>query len=274
MPTTPASFDWVRRLVEQHTGNVLEDQKAYLVDSRLVPLARSAGLANVDELVSCLRSSRQPELEQQCIEAMLTHETSFFRDSHYFEALASDILPELIERRRSSGNLTIWCAACATGQEPYSLAMLIREQFSDLLTDWRLDFVASDLARPVIRQADEGYYSEVEIQRGLSPQRATRFFHQVDNRWVADQSLCDMIRFREVNLATELPPVSRVDLVLLRNVLIYMNEPTRLQVLQKVRHVLAPDGCLMLGATETLFDLDVAFSQNSGHVPTYRPSDD
>ncbi len=273
MPVTSASFDWVRHLVEQRAGNVLDDEKAYLVESRLAPIVESVGLASVDELVSRLRATHQPELERQCVEAMLTHETSFFRDPHYFDALASSILPELINRRLSTQRLTIWCAACAAGQEPYSLAMLIREQLADLLDGWQLDFVASDLARPVIKRSRDGHYSEVEIQRGLSPQRVSRFFHQADNRWVADESLQDMIRFREVNLVTEPPPVSRVDLVLLRNVLIYMNEPTRLHVLQKIQRVLAPDGCLMLGATETLFDLDVGFERNSGQVPTYRLSD-
>jgi chemotaxis protein methyltransferase CheR len=156
MPIASDSFDWVRRLVEQRAGNVLEDQKTYLVESRLTPIVAAAGLASVDELVSRLRTTHQPELERQCIEAMLTHETSFFRDSHYFEALASSFLPELIKRRHSSQHLTIWCAACAAGQEPYSLAMLIREQFADLLDDWQLDFVASDLARSVIKQSREG----------------------------------------------------------------------------------------------------------------------
>lgn len=270
MPTSPDSFAWVRRLVEEQTGNVLDDQKTYLVETRLTPIVEAEALTSVDELVHRLRTTRQPELERQCVEAILTHESSFFRDPHYFDALATSILPELIEQRRSTRRLTIWCAACAAGQEPYSLAMLIREQFAHLLDGWELDFVASDLARPVVARARRGHFSRVEIQRGLSPQRSARFFRQENDRWVADQSLQSMIRFRELNLHTDDPPLLGIDLVLLRNVLIYMNEPTRIQVLQRVRRAIAPDGCLILGATETLFDLDVGFERSPGQIPTYR----
>jgi chemotaxis protein methyltransferase CheR len=272
MPVSPASFDWVRRLVEERTGNLLEDQKSYLVETRLAPIVASEGLSSVDELANALRTRPRLELERQCVEAILTHESSFFRDPHYFEELASRLLPELIARRQSVRRLTIWCAACASGQEPYSLAMVIREQFGSLLNDWHLDFVASDLARPVIEQARGGHFSQVEIQRGLSPQRLARFFRQVNDRWVIESSLRDMIRFREVNLYTDDPPLQNIDLVLLRNVLIYMNEPTRILVLQRVQRALAPDGCLVLGATETPYGLDVGLDRNAGRVPTYRRS--
>lgn len=274
MSTSPVSFDWIRCLVEEQAGNVLEDGKNYLVESRLAPIVESEKVDSVDELVQRMRATFRPELERRCIEAILTHESSFFRDPHYFDELATNILPQLIDRRRASRRLTIWCAASAAGQEPYSLAILLHEHFPEVIAEWHVEFVASDFARPVITQAQNGDYSDVEIQRGLSSQRIARFFRQSGNRWAADVALRGMIRFRESNLVTDEPPVPRADLILLRNVLIYMSEETRLQVVRKVRQALAPDGHLMLGATETLFDLDSGLDKSSGQIPTYVRSSD
>lgn len=270
MTTSRAAFDWIRELVEQSAGNVLDDSKTYLVESRLAPIVNSEGVPDVNALVHRLQSNRDPKLERQCVEALLIHESSFFRDPHYFDALAANILPELIEHRRAARRLTIWCAACATGQEPYSLAMLLHEHFPELLSHWKVEFIASDLSQTAIDQAKNGTYSQVEIDRGLSAKRTTRFFQRSGSHWQATAALRCLFRFRKLNLVNGRPPAMDIDLVLIRNVLIYMNEDTRCQVLSQVRESMSRHGHLVLGATETLFNLDVGFQRVDGKVPTYR----
>lgn len=270
MKTSTAAFNWFRDLVEDQTGNVLDDQKTYLVETRLRPLVESEGLPDVNTLVERLKAKSDRDLQRRCVEALLIHESSFFRDPHYFDALADHILPGLIERQQSKQRLTIWCAACATGQEAFSLAILLHERFPKLLTDWQLDFVASDLSQPAIEQAARGSYSRVEIARGLTPERTSRFFEPSDGRWEPNESLRSVIRFREVNLLTDPVPTFGIDLVLIRNVLIYMSDSTRRTILAKVRNAMAAHGHVMLGATETLFDIDVGLVRTDSSVPTYQ----
>jgi chemotaxis protein methyltransferase CheR len=273
MSTDRAAFDWIRRLVEERTGNVLDEQKTYLVNARLAPIVESEGVADVNSLVRQLQTGRHPDLEQSCVEVLLIHETSFFRDRHYFDELATQILPDLIEQRSSTRQLTVWCAACATGQEPYSLAMLIREQFPGLLDDWQLNFVATDLSQGAIAQAKQGSYSQVEIGRGLTPTRTTRFFRQSNGRWSATESLRKGIQFRVHNLLTDDPPLNNVDLVLIRNVLIYMSDGCRSQILQKVHRSMSSRSWLITGATETLFDQSSEFVRGEASIPAYRRVD-
>lgn len=270
MSVSRAAFNWIRNLVEERSGNVLNDEKTYLVETRMAPIVESEGLTGVDALVQRLQSNRSAQLERRCLEALLIHESSFFRDPHYFEALATHILPDLIEQRRDTRRLTIWCAACATGQEPYSLAIILHERFPHLLSDWQLNFVASDLSQAAIEQARHGTYSKVEMDRGLSQTRTSRFFQCTGTRWATGDSLRRMIRFRECNLLTDQAPTTGIDIVLIRNVLIYMNDETRVRVLNKVRDAMAAHGHLMLGATESLFNVDVGFERTPGTVPTYR----
>ena len=272
MGTSSAAFNWIRELVAERAGNVLDDQKTYLVETRLRPLVESEGLDSVDALVHRLKSEPNRALQRRCVEALLIHESSFFRDPHYFDALADNVLPELLECRQPARRLTIWCAACATGQEAFSLAMLLHERFPELLSDWELDFVASDLSQTAIQQATDGTYSQVEMDRGLSPERTARFFQSTDDRWKPTDLLRQTIRFQEVNLLKDSIPVIGIDLVLIRNVLIYMNDPTRQMILARIRNNIAPHGHVMLGATETLFDIDTGFERAPGAVPTYRPA--
>jgi chemotaxis protein methyltransferase CheR len=271
MPVSTASFEWISSLLEKRAGNLLESDKTYLVEARLTPLAQATGAVNVDALVDRLRST--PDLERQIVEAMLTHESSFFRDSDAFEALTSQILPRLIERRRDRRELTIWSAACAAGQEPYSLAMLMKEQFAGSFAGWTVRIVATDLSRPMLDQARSGSYNEIKSQRGLSPERRQRFFRQEDRAWVIREELRESIEFREINLCTDPPPLRQFDLVLLRNVLIYLTEPARQKVLARVAGCLADDGSLLLGATESIPQQSQIFVRDSEcAVSCFRPA--
>ncbi len=271
MPITPTNFDWIRRLAEERTGNVLDATKTYLVESRLAPLAESAGLPSIDAIVDSLRVTSNPELERRVVEALLTHETSFFRDPHYFNELAATILPDLLRRRQTQRRLRIWCAACSSGQEPYSLAMLLHEQLGGL-NDWSLSIIATDYSRPMLDQARRGSYSAVETQRGLSPARLTRFFQRDGSRHVVLPELKRLIEFRELNLAVDPPPLPRFDLVLIRNVLIYLSENLSREILERIHGSLAHDGHLLLGSTETLIPTPDKFTRaDHCRITCYQP---
>lgn len=251
MPLNPANFDWIRRFVEQRTGNVVDESKMYLVESRLASVAESAGQRNVEALIESMRVATDPHLERRVFEAMLTHESSFFRDLHYFDELATGILPQLVRQRQTQRQLHIWSAACAAGQEPYSLAMLIHEQFGPM-ADWDLRIVATDLSRPMLLQARLGRYSALEVQRGVSPARQRRFFQKEGTHFVTLPELRQRVEFHEMNLVTDPPPLPRFDLILMRNVLIYMTESTSRGILETAHRTLARDGRLVVGSTETL----------------------
>ena len=251
MSITPTNFDFVRCLVEDRAGNVLDETKAYLADSRLSPVAAAAGMPSIDALVESLRITPNPALERRVVEALLIHETSFFRDPNYFDELAATILPDLLRRRQTQRRLHIWCAACAAGQEPYSLAMLLQEQFARL-DDWDLRIVATDYSRPMLDHARRGSYSAVEVQRGVSSERLTRFFRPDGSRYLVQTKVQKMVEFREINLASDPPPLPRFDLVLIRNVLIYLTESLSQEILDGIHGSLANDGHLLLGSTETL----------------------
>lgn len=262
MSISPASFAFVRRLVEDQTGIVLDDSKAYLADVRLVPLVRRTDSTDVNSLVGAVQSGRVPGLARQIVEAMLIHETSFFRDPACFDQIATAILPHLVEQRREQRTLRIWCAACSSGQEPYSIAMLLCESFGALLPAWNIELIASDLSRPMIGQAREGVYSEVEVGRGLTAARLARHFHREGNSWRIAPALRQMVTFRELNLHDPWPALPAMDLVLLRNVLIYMSAAVRERILQRLRSVIHDGGFVVLGATET------GWHAGHGYVPS------
>lgn len=271
MTINSANFHWIRELLERNSGNTLEAEKSYLVESRLTPVAESLGLRNIDALIDSLRLRTNRETERRIVESMLTHESSFFRDPHYFDAIANQILPRLQLQRSETRQITVWCGACAAGQEPYSLAMLIKENFGPP-EDWSVRIIASDLSRPMLEQAMSGSYSEIEVQRGLSAERRQRFFRQIDRRWIVRDDLRQMVEFQEFNLCAgqSLPPIA--DVILLRNVLIYLSESAQEHALSLVTKSLAPDGCLLIGSTETLYQHAALFTRDPDCVvPCFRP---
>lgn len=244
-------FEFVRQLLEQQAGICLEPDQELFTERRLLPVAMRYGWNHPDQLITRLRDQNDRSLTQEVIESLVTHETSFFRDPHYFEELAEHILPRLIAHRAPERRLTIWCAACSTGQEAYSVAMLLSERHAEQLRDWNIEFLATDLSNRALSQAQSGRYSDVEVRRGLTDGRLTQHFHREPTGWRITDRLKQMVRFQQVNLLGTWPQLPLLDLVLLRNVLIYMNPITRQSILARLQKVLHHAGCLMLGSTES-----------------------
>jgi chemotaxis protein methyltransferase CheR len=254
-------FDFVRNLVRRESSIDLDQSKAYLVISRLSPVAREHGFDSVGALISHLQSSAGGALHGSIVEAIATTETSFFRDLHPFNALRDEVLPELIRRRENtSRTLSVWSAACSSGQEPHGMAMLLRDRFPDL-AGWNLQLVASDISESMLQRAREGLYTQLEINRGLPAPYLIRFFDQDEDQWKLKPEVRRMFRFFKQNLADEWSMLAPLDLLVMRNVLIYFDVATRRDMLRKVRKILKPDGYLLLGSAETTLHLDELFTR-------------
>jgi chemotaxis protein methyltransferase CheR len=228
------------------------------VDARLTPVAHQADLASVSELVGRLRAGPENVLATRVVEAMVTTETSFFRDIHPFETLRTTVLPDLIRRRRDERRLAVWCGACSTGQEPYTVALLLREHFPEL-ANWRVELLATDLSRDVLARARSGRFSQLEVNRGLPAALLVKHFRQHGATWELNEDVRRMVEFRELNLTRAWPSLPRADLVFLRNVMIYFDAATKKAILERMVRVLRPDGYLLLGAAETTFNLSDLF---------------
>lgn len=260
MAIAAPDFMYIRDLVRSRSAIVLEVGKEYLVESRLEPLARKEGIASVAELVSRLRTQSYNRLHAAVIEAMTTNETSFFRDSTPFDALRTVLLPQLVEKRRTQRRIAIWSAASSSGQEIYSIAIVLKE-LGTLLDGFQITLLATDLSAQMVARAREGKYNQVEIGRGLTPAQLSRFFTKVGSDYQVKDELRRMVEFRELNLAAPWGSIPSMDIVFLRNVMIYFDIETRRGILQRVRQVLQPDGCLFLGAAETTSNVDESFER-------------
>ena len=252
MSLTTLDFDYVRGIVRQHSAIALDDSKAYLAETRLVALAHREGVTTVSELVARLRADRGEELRRKVVEAMTTNETSFFRDLLPFEMLHRVLIPELIQRRARQRSLNIWSAACSTGQEPYSLAMLLRDHFPELHS-WQTRILASDLSTEVLARARMGRFTQLEINRGVPAHLLVRYFKRQGLDWYVIDEISRMIDFQVINLIGSWPSMVPMDIILLRNVLIYFDAESKSQVLNRIARLLAPDGYLILGGSETTF---------------------
>jgi chemotaxis protein methyltransferase CheR len=264
---TPANFDYIRTLVAERSAITLDDDKTYLVEARLLPVARRAGIRSIDDLVARLRIPDE-SLRRLVVDAMTTNETSFFRDQVPFETLRRIILPDLLARRAATRNLNLWSAACASGQEPYSIAILLREHFSHL-HDWRVRLLGTDLSAEVLARARQGRFTSLEIERGLSGPLRQKYFHRLDTDWQLDESICRMVEFRQLNLSGDWPSLPQMDVILMRNVLVYFKLETRQEILRKVRALLRPDGYLLLGGAESALHLDTKFRATRGDGFSY-----
>ncbi len=266
----PADFHFVRDLVRRRSGIVLEPGKEYLVETRLLPLARTAGDDDVARFISRLRTASTPALLTAVVEALTTNETSWFRDRHPFDALRDHVLPELMARPRSTRRISVWSAACSSGQEPYSIAMVLADAMA-AHPGWSADIVATDLSNDILAQARTASYSQLEVNRGLPAALMVRHFERAGTRWALREPIRRMVTFRELNLANPLPTMTPVDIVFLRNVLIYFDAAMKRQVLGQVRRVLRPDGYLFLGGAETTLHLDEEFERAPvGATSVYR----
>lgn len=269
MSVSAADFGFLAELLRKATANVLGAGKEYLVDARLEPVARAEGLADIAALVARLRVG-DILLERKVIEAMMTGETLFFRDAHPFDALEKEILPALIRSRQKERALTIWCAACSYGQEPYSIAMLIHEKFPDLRT-WNLKILATDISEASLARARKGEYSKLEVERGLPQEYRRAYFADNGSTLTVQDSVRRLVTFSQLNLIGSWPQLPPCDIVFLRNVLIYFDVAEKRAVLKRVRSVLRRDGCLFLGGGETTFNIDDAFERvQSGRAMYYR----
>jgi chemotaxis protein methyltransferase CheR len=257
--TSVESLKYLRDLVHRRSAIVIEADKDDLLESRLVPLAKQHSLASIDELVKKVRLDERAALSHAVIEAMTTNETSFFRDAHPFEALRTKILPDLVAARSASRTLNIWCAAASTGQEPYSIAMAIREAFPALAA-WNVRIVATDLNATVLARAKSGTYKQLEVNRGLPATLLVKYFDRVGADWQIKKEIRDMISFQELNLLDRWPLFTAQDIVFIRNVLIYFDIATKRQLLGRVRQQLTPDGYLILGGAETTLNLDDGYA--------------
>ncbi len=265
------AFAYLQDLVRERSAMAIDEGKEYLVEARLADLARQRGRSSVWDLLLWLRTQPHGQDHTAVVEAMTTNETSFFRDPAVFEAIRTRVLPDLVDRRGGTRHLSVWSAACSTGQEPYSLAMLAKED--PALAAWDVRILATDLTGAVLDRARSGRFTKLEVNRGLAANRLLRWFTQAGTEWEVAPELRRSIEFRQLNLAAAWPAVPAMDLVLLRNVLIYFPVSTKRQVLAQVRTVLRPDGYLFLGNAETTLNLDGSFERvEVGGATAFRPS--
>lgn len=262
---TPDDFKMLSTLLKERSGLDLTEDKVYLLESRLTPLARRRGLDSLDDLIQEIRVRKPEPLILEVTEAMTTNESFFFRDDKPFTIFRETILPQLIEARASKKALRIWCAAASSGQEPYSLGMIIKE-FEAKLAGWRIEIIGTDISSSILERAREGLYSQFEVQRGLPVKLLMKYFKQEGEQWRIDESLRKMVTYKELNLLKDFKSLGKFDIVYCRNVLIYFDRPTKAQVLEKIGDLLPDDGQVVLGAAETVVGITDQFKP----VPTLR----
>jgi chemotaxis protein methyltransferase CheR len=268
------ALDHLRQLVKERTGVVLDENKGALVVARLGPIARQLGVGDVEALCASLRRQPPSELHSRAIDAILNRETSFFRDGSLFGALRDTVLPDLIQRRAGTHVLRIWSAACSYGQEPYSVAMLVGNS-PRVGLGWEISILASDISREALARAERGRYTQLEVNRGLPVHELVRHFTQEGLQWELEERIRRMVRFEQINLCGRWPALPRMDLVLMRNVLMYFDQGTRARILRQVRQLLRTDGYLAVGGAETVLSTSSDFrAQHIGRAVVYRPRND
>jgi chemotaxis protein methyltransferase CheR len=268
---TPIDYEFLRKLLKERSGLDLSADKQYLVESRLIPLARRAGLPGIAELVAKIKAG-SAALTTEVVEAMTTNETFFFRDKIPFDHLRESILPALVQARASRRSLRIWCAASSTGQEPYSIAMCVKE-FAGL-AGWRVEIVATDLSQEVLEKSKAGIYSQFEVQRGLPIQMLVKYFTQTGELWQLKADLRAMVQHRQLNLLQDFSQLGTFDVIFCRNVLIYFDQDTKVAVFDRLARMLEADGVLLLGAAESVVGISDAFKPYPERRGLYRVNAD
>jgi chemotaxis protein methyltransferase CheR len=267
---TPPEYEYLRKLLRDHSGLDLSEDKQYLIESRLLPLVRKAGLLGIGELVQKLKGG-SPSLTTQVVEAMTTNETFFFRDKIPFDHFRATIMPELLRTRAGRKSIRIWCAAGSTGQEPYSLAICLKEM-SAALAGWRVEILATDLSQEVLEKSRAGIYSQFEVQRGLPIQMLVKYFHQSGELWQINSEIRAMVQHRQLNLLHDFSQLGIFDVIFCRNVLIYFDQDTKIGIFNRLAKAMEPDGFLALGAAETVVGLTNALKPYPERRGIYRPS--
>lgn len=260
MTIRPDTFQYIRDALHERTAIRLMDNKSYLVETRLSVLAKRNGLANVDALVDQLRVPGSAVLWNEVVDAMTTNETSFFRDGKPFEVLRDKVLPALTEKSQDTRQLHVWSAASASGQEAYSIAMLWKE-IRNQHPLWDLEILATDISSKMLERGRAGSYSNLEVMRGLSEQRRADNFQRSGDRWVINEQLKKNVKFQYLNLIDGWPSLPKMDIVFIRNVLVYFDHPTKCNLFAKVRRIMKPNGFLFLGGTESALTIDDQFER-------------
>ena len=263
-------YEFLRKLLRDKSGLDLSADKQYLIESRLLPLARKAGLASISDLVQKLKDGSSA-LISQVVEAMTTNETFFFRDKVPFDHFRDVIMPELLKARAGRKSIRIWCAACSTGQEPYSLAMSLKEM-SAALNGWRVEILATDLSQEVLEKSKAGLYSQFEVQRGLPIQLLVKYFKQAGELWQINSDVRGMVQHRQLNLLHDFSQLGTFDVIFCRNVLIYFDQDTKINIFNRLARLMEADGFLVLGAAETVVGLTDTFKPLPERRGLYRPS--
>jgi chemotaxis protein methyltransferase CheR len=262
-------FNLLKGILKERSGLALSEDKHYLLESRLMPVARKLGLAGLDDLIRAIRTERKEALLRDVTEAMTTNESYFFRDNQPFDQFRDLTLPTLLESRSSARRIRIWSAACSTGQEPYSLAMILKD-VATKLAGWRVEIVATDLSNETLEKAKVGLYSQFEVQRGLPIQYLMKNFQQIDEMWQIDPSIRAMVTFKQFNLLDSFAILGAFDVIFCRNVLIYFEKETKGQVLDKMARCMPSDGVLYLGGAETVLGVTETFTPVKGQRGVYR----
>jgi chemotaxis protein methyltransferase CheR len=267
---TPLDYEFLRKSLKERSGLDLSSDKQYLVESRLMPLARRAGLSGIAEIVQEMKSGSEA-LISDVVEAMTTNETFFFRDKIPFENLRDMVLPMMLQARASRRVLRIWCAASSTGQEPYSIAMCLKE-FSAALAGWRVEILATDLSQSVLEKSKAGIFSQFEVQRGLPIQMLVKHFTQVGELWQLNADIRAMVQHRQLNLLQDFSHLGTFDVIFCRNVLIYFDQAAKAGIFDRLAKVIEPDGVLTLGAAESVVGISDAFRPYPQRRGLYRPN--
>jgi chemotaxis protein methyltransferase CheR len=266
----PPDYEYLRKILKEQSGLDLSADKQYLIESRLLPLARKAGLPGISELVQKMRGGSSASIGQ-VVEAMTTNETFFFRDKIPFDHFRESIMPEIVKARASRRSVRIWCAAGSTGQEPYSLAMCLKEMGA-ALSGWRLEILATDLSQEVLEKSKSGIYSQFEVQRGLPIQMLVKYFKQTGDLWQINADIRGMVQHRQLNLLHDFSQLGVFDIIFCRNVLIYFDQETKVNIFNRLVKVIEPDGFLVLGAAETVVGLTDVFKPFPERRGLYRPN--
>lgn len=267
----PAEYDYLRQFLKSRSGLVLSNEKQYLIESRLLPVARKTGLQSIAALVAKLKEPRETALAEAVVEAMTTNESFFYRDKTPFEHFTQVMMPELLKSRASQKKIRIWCAAASTGQEPYTLAMCLKEMEAKV-AGWRIEILGTDISNEVLERAKSGTYTQFEVQRGLPIQLLLKYFTQQGESWTIAPQLRSMVQWRKFNLLENFAAFGQFDIVFCRNVLIYFDQTTKVDILGRISKIMAPDGYLVLGAAETVVGLTDAFKPAPERRGLYMPA--
>ncbi|MEQ8332896.1 protein-glutamate O-methyltransferase CheR [Nisaea sp.] len=266
-----SDFEFLSSMLYKQSGLVLTPDKGYLLETRLQPVARSHGLSSIEQIVSTLKSRRDEKLVNSITDAMTTNESLFFRDRTPFDQFKTVVLPSLLQSRAAKKSIRIWSAACSSGQEPYSLSMVL-DELASKLAGWRVEIVATDISAEMVARARAGIYSQFEVQRGLPVQLLVKYFQQDGDRWQLNEKIRRMVTFREFNLLQDPRALGNFDIVFCRNVLIYFDQETKRKVLEGVSRQIAPDGYLYLGGAETVISITDKFQPVKGQRGMYQPT--